>query len=349
MATGSQLGGAVSGAASGAAMGASYGGYVGAIVGGVVGFVGGLFGGDDGSSARTAQAYANYNARQVINAGYVNARNISAVSQAMVNMTMANAAFGVEMNAEVSAHNAELKSFLGDYNASLLEDQARQVWEASDLDITQMDNVFSRQLGNMKVGYGKSGVMMNQDSPLVAQIDAETQHQLDVMVVQHGADLKAHKLLDAAAMSRWEGNMAAATIMFEGRMNAMSNYGNALMSAAGTTIQGNINSQMSMYNATVQGNQIGMGGNAAYATYQSQDAQAFTSGVMQGVTKVASYNWGGSSSTTATTMTDTWTKNVNNDLYNSKNMANGMFGDRPSSSWANSVYQSAYQDSLLHN
>lgn len=346
MATGSQVGGAVSGAVSGAAMGFMYGGYVGAIVGGVVGLVGGYSSGDNGSAAKTAQAYANYNAQQVINAGYVNARNISAVSQATVDMTLANADFGVEMNAKVAQHNAELKSFLGDYNASLLEDQARQVWEASDLDITQMNNVFSRQLGNMKVGYGKSGVMMNQDSPLTAQIDAETQHQLDVMVVQHGADLKAHKLLDSAAMSRWEGNMAAATIMFEGRMNALSNYGNALMSAAGTTIQGNVNSQMSMYNATVQGNQIGMGGNAAHAAYQAQDAQALTSGTMQGVTKAASYDWGSLDSTSGEgTSPSSW----GNNLYNSKSFTDGMFGNGPSSSWASSMYQSKYQDSLFHN
>lgn len=273
MATGSQLGGIFSGAAQGFAL--SGGNPFGALAGGLFGFLSG----DDGSNAKTDLRYAQYNADMVLKAGQANAAMIAGLAGANAAMTMAAAKFNVGIQSQVDQYNAQLRSFLGDYNASLLENEAALVWEAAELDLLQMEQQFQRDLGTMRVGYGKSGVLLDQDSPLQAQIDATTQHELDVMIVRHGADLQAKKLQDAAARSRWEGNVEAQSIMYEGYMNGIMQFGQAALTAAGQVVQGNANAAMTMFNSQIQANQILVGGQQDYATYKSADRQAMMNGL----------------------------------------------------------------------
>jgi len=278
--TGSQTGSMASGAASGAVAGSYFGPY-GIVIGAVVGGALGYFSGDDGSSARLNSIYSEYNAIQMNRAGQINAAAIRGAAAANASMIMGAAGFNIENQFRLDSYNANLKSFLGDYNASLLEDEAALNWEASELELEQMENVFAREFGQLQVGYGASGVMMNQDTPQQVQIDAQTQHEMDVMIVRHGADIRSKKLLDSAARSRWEGNMAASSIMFEGLMNAAGTAGNALLNAAGVQTQGGINANMMAFNASVGANQTSMAGIFQHESWKSQDRQALASGLFQ--------------------------------------------------------------------
>jgi hypothetical protein len=190
---------------------------------------------------------------------------------------------------QIAQYNANLQSFLGDYNASLLETEVGRIWEALDLDILQMEQQFARERGDIEVGYGASGVMMNQDSPLTAVIDARTQQELDLMIVRHNADIQASKLLDAAAKGRWEGNMAAASIMFESKISSSTNYANAVLSAMGTVAQGTIDSKMTLYNTGIGAEQTRLQGVSNYSTYKSQDQQALANGLFQAGSTWATY------------------------------------------------------------
>lgn len=286
--TGSQTGGLVGGAVSGAATGASVGGPYGAIIGAVLGGALGYFSGDDGSGDQLNSIYSQYNAIQQQRAGQINANAIRGAANANAALIMGAAGFNIENQFRLDKYNADLKSFLGDYNAGLLENEAALTWEAAELELDQMENVFEREFGRMKTGYGASGVMMNQDTPLVAQIDATTQYEMDVMIVRHGADIRSKKLLDSAARSRWEGNMAAASIMFEGKMNAAGMAGNAQVQAAGVLTQGGINADMMAYNASVGANQTSMAGIFQHDLYTSKDNQAFATGLFQAGTSAAS-------------------------------------------------------------
>jgi len=285
--TSGAAGGLVSGAALGTAIAPGYGTAIGAVVGLVVGGVAGYFSSDDGSGAKMQSIYSQYNAIQTARAGAANARARAAVAGLNADMTLMGTTFNITQQLQFDKYNAQLKSFLGDYNADLLENEAARVWEAADLELLQRGQVFSREFGQMKTGYGASGVMMNSDSPLLAQIDATTQHEMDVMVVKYNADIQAKKILDAAAQSRWEGNMAAQSIIYEGGMNAATTYGNAILSATGTRLQGGIDSAMTLYNSQVNANQILMGGNNAISDWQSKDNQAMASGLFQAGTTVA--------------------------------------------------------------
>lgn len=296
MATGSQKGGMAYGAGSGAVSGASigtaispgYGTAIGAVVGAVAGGVLGFMSGDDGSGAQLNDIYSRYNAIQIERAGATNAQKRREMAGLNSDLLLQSTAFNIGQDFQIDQYNANLKSFLGDYNASLLEDEARYVWEAADLDILQRDNVFARELGQLKTGYGASGVMMNQDSPLTAQIDAKTQHAMDVMVVRYNADTQAKKILDAAAKSRWEGNMAAQSIMYQGNINSATKYGNAALQSAGILTQGGIDADMTLYNTAIQKNQTQMSGNIFQQSWESKDNQAMATGLFQGATTVAS-------------------------------------------------------------
>lgn len=271
MATGSQIGSAVSGAAAGF----TYGGPWGAVAGAAVGFLAG----DNGADAKVAKIYSDYNSVQQRLAGFANAKAITDIATLNAGLIMQAASFNNTLQQQVDLYNADLQSFLGDYNASLLESEAQKVWEAMDLDLLQMNQVFERDLGSIKVGYGASGVLMNQDSPLLAQIDAKTQFELDKMVVRYNADTNAQRLLDAAAQSRWEGNVAAASILFEGQMNSLANYGNAALNAAGIVAQANIDAGTTIYNSGVAATQTSLAGINAMASWNSTDRQNLISGM----------------------------------------------------------------------
>jgi hypothetical protein len=314
--SGSQLGGALSGAVAGAEIGGPWG----AVVGGLLGFLSG----DSGSSAKTDKLYSEYNAKMTRAAGKANAAAIAGMAQANSDITMQLAGMNLNARNTIDSYNAHLKSFLGDYNASLLEAEAQNVWDKANLDITQMNNVFARQMGQIKTGYGASGVMMNQDTPLQAQIDAGTQHAMDVMIVQHGADIQSKKILDSAARSRWEGNMAAATIMYEGQINGTMSYANSVMSAAGTAVQGDINSRMTLYNSEVDAEKITKKGENDYKSWQSKDNQSLFSGILKGATTYLAGEYGNDDTSSTTTLDTSGTK-LSSDTYD-KNLISGLFG-----------------------
>ena len=269
--SGAQLGGTISGAATGWSMGGPYG----AIVGGVLGFLSS----DDGSKSKIDLAYAKYNAQAALAAGAANASAIMAMAGFNSSMALAAGAMSANSSLLIAEYNGKLKSFIGDQNAKIYENDARLVWEKEQLDEFQMKQQFARQRGAMQVAYGASGVIMNQDSPMDAIVDAETKHAMDVMVLQHGADIQATKLHDAAARSRWEGNVMASQMAFEGRMNAIEAQGNATLKSAGFGAQGAIDSSAAKYNSELMAQKYLVAGNNASLLADSKDDQAMWNGL----------------------------------------------------------------------
>lgn len=238
------------------------------------------------SSGDTDRSYANYNAGKTLEAGGANAYSTRAV--AGLNSQMSLLAGQTEANSLIlmADYNSAVKSLLGDKNAQILENEANIVWQQAGLDVKQLEDTFSRQKGEMQVGYAASGVIMNQDSPLDAVVDAQTKHEMDVFVVKHGADIQANKLLDAAARSRWEGNMEAQSIAFEGRMNAIRAVGNATLRSLGYQAQGAIDAESILYNASVDSDRIKHGGYAQGDYADSKADSDMWSGIFNTASKV---------------------------------------------------------------
>lgn len=288
MATGSQTGGAASGAASGAAAGFAVGGVYGAVAGAVIGGISGFLSGDDGSAAKRAKEQAERNAKAAVSSGYANAVAQLKMSALSSEMSLGSTAMNLQISGGVDVYNASLQDFLGEYNAGLLEEEAATTWRAADLSIEQMQQEHDRANGIMRTQYGASGVLLDQDSALIADIDARTQQEMDVMIVRYNADQQAKKFLDAAAKSRWDGDMAAETIMFEGKMNRLAAVSNVTLATSGAYFQTKMNADMTYYNATLQGNQIYEGGNQAYANWEASDNQALVSGLFSAASTAAS-------------------------------------------------------------
>ncbi|MGD9156922.1 MAG: hypothetical protein PVG39_00820 [Desulfobacteraceae bacterium] len=185
-----------------------------------------------------------------------------------------------ELIMEKAKFNAKVSSMIGDYNAHLLEDEARLIWNQADLDEERLEEEYARAEGHMQVGFGASGVIMDQDSPLEAIIGLRTQGAMDKFILRHNADIKAGKVLDAAARSRWEGNFAAQQMIIEGQLNAFNSYANRYLSAAGSIAQANISAKATAYNYSVQAWQALNNGLVQYSNAKNSAQASLLSGLL---------------------------------------------------------------------
>lgn len=225
-----------------------------------------VYGGVSSSSAahknaKLSQYYAEYNAANAAAANAYNTAAIKATSMFNAASVLAEAKANASITDKLAEYNANILRTTADYNASLVEQvseynslltekEAYQVWDEAGLDIFRLNQEVSKVKGSMVTAYAGAGVQLNHtDTPALALADTETQRLLDVFIIQHGADIKAGKLLNAAAQGRWEGEMEANKIRFEGYSKANS----LLYSAQAKNRADMLNSQFAALNSTFQG------------------------------------------------------------------------------------------------
>jgi len=200
------------------------------------------------------------------------------------------AGFNAKQTMEVARYNADLKLIIGEYDAKLQEDEAYNIWKANDLDVMQKEQEFSKQMGLTEVHQGASGVIMGQDSMLDVLVDQQIQNDLDLMVIKHSADMQAQKMLDGAARSRWDGQMAADQIMYEGQVNSQATLVNASIQNSTALAQAKINIGMMEHNALVSSQRTWYEGQMGFTSHTQQGQQQMTSGMFQaGSTMMSGY------------------------------------------------------------
>lgn len=180
--------------------------------------------------------------------------------------------------------NASYAQKVGFYNSQLLRDEAEAVYEQLELDEQQLEKRLDIMSGNMRVAYAASGVMLDQDSPLQAEVSHRAEGALETDVMRYNANLKASKLLDAAALGQWETDRAVEQIMYEGKMKYLgATYGAAIQigqQAMSLANQANV----LQYNAVSQGAKISMTG----VFQEAQYAQAATNALISGLFNTSS-------------------------------------------------------------
>lgn len=231
------------------------------------------------SDAATTRKNAAANASALLKAGKVNADSIMALGQMNMQIGLGLGRMESDLIQMKSKYNAGIKSMIGEYNAILLEEDARLVWEKADLDISQIEDRYAEAEGKLQVGFGASGVIMNQDSALDAVIDLRTKKALDSFIVSRGADIEAGKILDAAARSTWEGNLAAQQIIMEGKLGSFGAYGSRYLNAIGAGVQAVINANSTIYNSEVAAWQTLTTGQASSTNQQNQATSNLISGL----------------------------------------------------------------------
>ncbi len=277
------------------------GGSTGTILGTGIGAVAGTFmgnpwlgaqmgaavgGGIDGRSnsranARASRTAAQYNYQQTLRTAKFNNQISSAVTAANNAVIMGAAQVTSGITQQIALYNAELKRTVANHNALLLENEAELVYEAAELDAEQFIRAADQQQGAMKVAYGASGVVMDdpRDTPSQRLLDAEIEEELEVSIIRHNADIQASKLLLGAATSRWEGEVAANQIIFEGFSSANANMVQAGAQVIGNTAQTALDNAARTFNARSRADEILYRGNLDAWQFRKQGDQALTRGL----------------------------------------------------------------------
>lgn len=241
------------------------------------------------ANARSNSIATHYNARMQLEAGIANANAITAATRANNMVTGALAQIGADDTWDIAEFNADLRMLVGDYNAQLQEREAFDIWEAAEIDITQVDNQGKRLAGNILASYGASGAQINEtDSVADALIDAKTQVELEKFIIRHGADIRANKVINEAARSRWDGYAAAKQLIYEGSKAATGILANSAARIIGNTVQGQIDASATYENAVRSMKSTIMGGGAVTAQYNAAASQAMANGLFTAASQVAS-------------------------------------------------------------
>lgn len=254
------------------------------------------------ANARSNSIANHYNARMTLETGIANSNAITALARSNNMLTAALSQLNADDNWDIANYNADLRMAVGDYNARLLEQEALDVWEAAELDVTQIDNHGKRLAGNILASYGASGAQINDtDSVADALIDAKTQVELEKFIIRHGADIRATAIQNEAARNRWDGYMSAKQIIYEGSKASMNTLARGAASMIGTGMQAGIDAAATYENAVRSMKSISMGGEAVTSQYNAQASQAMASGLFQAAGQMASgavKNAGASAGTT---------------------------------------------------
>lgn len=232
--------------------------------------------------------YALANSIAINQAGSANAKSVLAIGR-LNSASQIAAAKATNMRIrELTKYNAEQTSFLGDYNAQVLENEALLVLESVGIDLRQLAREHERAAGDIKAAHGASGAIMGQDTAGVVMDDVRRQQELETFVVKRGADVRVTKLLDQAALSRYQGFQEANKITFEGALMEQSNIVNAGLSAFGTSAQARIDAVNIKNNAAIQASQMFQKGMLQSDQYAYAGSSAFWSGLFGASTSFAS-------------------------------------------------------------
>ena len=233
-------------------------------------------------NAELAMEWGEYNAAQARRYADFNARSILAVSS--INSQMVG--FESEMNAaittEIAKYNAALRVQTAEYNAQLLEREAELVWNQQELDQAIWKRESERAMKQTRAKFGSSGIEVNVGSPIDYMVDQSTQAKLESFIIRHNADIQMGKLLDAAALGRWEGEREAANMVFQAQLENLSLTTTAALKQNQINVQGAYDAVMARYSGEMQANQILFEAQWQAAEYTMSGMNSLLAGLFQG-------------------------------------------------------------------
>lgn len=254
-------------------------------------------------NAEISEEWAYYNAAQAQKAAEFNAsaiESLAEVNASLIYTSTENSAMIVE---SLARYNAAIRVQVAEYNAQLLEKEAALVWEAQELDQVLYAREAERTIKDLRAQFASNGIEITNGSPLDYIVDQATQAKLEAFIIRHNADIEMTKLLDAAALSRWEGEMEAATIIMEGQMSALSTRTQGQLDASAVTIQGAYDAAMARFTGEIQESSILQEGLWNASQYSQAATQTLISGLFSGISSgLQSYS---ALNSTTTTTADT--------------------------------------------
>jgi hypothetical protein len=236
-------------------------------------------------NARLSSEWAQYNAAVAQGVGRANAQAANDFAAINASMVMMGAQAEAAIAAKTAEYNAGIRLQVAEYNARMIEKEIPLIWDQANLDIFNLGQEMDQLVGANRAMYGASGVRLDEGTPLDVEVSNRTQEAMEVAIIRHNADVAAARLVDQAAMSRWEGTVEAGQIMYEGRMSGALSLARGTLQAGGMLAQGSYDSAMLKYNAAVNSRRMTIGGRVKAADYRAAGDRALVDGLFNATSK----------------------------------------------------------------
>lgn len=243
-------------------------------------------------NARAVRAWGAYNSAMARRYSAFNANAIEELAKVNSFLIEATAETNIKIKEALTQYNAALRVQVAEQNAALLEKEAALVWEAQELDQTLFRRQAELLQKDSRAKFASSGVDMNSGSPVDYMVDQSTQIELESFIIRHNADIQIGKILDAAALGRWQGEAEASAIMFEGALENLTTGTQSKMQMMQLNAQAAYDAIMTRFSGDVRATQILSDSTWKAAQYESEGTMALISGIFQGASWAAmGYEW----------------------------------------------------------
>jgi len=240
------------------------------------------------ANSRAAQAYADWNATNLMVFGTWQADAITKFSRFNAELTLRGAAANAGNALAVAQYNADLQDLVAEHNSTLLLDEATGVWKAEKLDEKILDQKIAQIAGEQIAGFAASNVITNEGTPLEAVLDTKTQGEFERHIMRYNADEQARTLLNAATQGEWEADLAGSQMVYEAEMAGMNAMNSARVTAAGMLAQGKYDAIMAKYGASQNAQKVGIEGSFQASQYSRAGSQALVSSLFNAASTVVS-------------------------------------------------------------
>lgn len=238
-------------------------------------------------NADASRAWGAYNAAQARRFSEFNADAIEKLASINSALIDASTETNVKITEALSQYNATLRVQAAEYNAKLLEKEAELVWQSQELD----QEIFARQASILqketRARFASSGVDVNSGSPVDYMVDQSTQIHLESFIIRHNAEIQMGKLLDAAALGRWQGEAEASAIMFQGAMESLTLETQANIQMSQLNSQAAYDAIMTRYSGELRASQILNDATWQASQYEQEGTMSLITGLFQGASWAA--------------------------------------------------------------
>lgn len=243
-------------------------------------------------NAKAMRSWGAYNAAQARRFSEFNADSIRALADINIALLETSTEINVNITEALAQYNATLRVQASEYNAQLLEKEAELVWQAQELD----QALFQRQADILKkdtrAKFAASGVEINTGSPVEFMVDQSTQLYLESFIIRHNAEIQMGKLLDAAALGRWQGEAEAAALLFEGSMQSLSIETQKDIQVSNLSAQAAYDVAMERFSGSIRSYQILSDAKWKASQYEQEGIMSLISGLFQGASwATKAYEW----------------------------------------------------------
>jgi hypothetical protein len=233
------------------------------------------------------------NAQRALDTGKWNADSI--IDMARLNMEVGTFASSLEVN-EIMAlaeYNADLRLMTSEYDAKLLEQDANLIYQTLGLNEYLLETEVNKIVASSQARFAANGLVVNEGTAADVTIDQRTQEAMQKFIYRLNADNNAKRILNEAALTRWNGEVEAETIMWEAKINASDVINDRLFENLGTYSQAAYDASNEIMNANLRAQGILDESVAQAGSYSNAASSAIWSGLF-GAGVTAASIWGAS-------------------------------------------------------